>query len=74
LGTSLSISSDERTTIGSISTASARAAANPEKPRWSPSTQNAKMNSPATIDGIPVITSTRNRTADRSRPRPYSTM
>src|SRR4051794_12114235 len=39
-GTSSSISSDDRTTIGSISTASASAPAKPEKPSPVPITQN----------------------------------
>ena len=30
------------------------------------------MNRPATIDGMPTITSTIVRTSDASRPRPYS--
>ena len=49
-------------------------AAKPEKPLCRPSTQNAKMNRPATIDGMPVITSTKNLTQNTSFPRPYSTM
>ncbi len=32
------------------------------------------MNRPATMDGIPVMTSTKNRMAEASLPRPYSTM
>src|SRR5581483_3720415 len=73
-GTSFSISSADRTTTGSMSTARANPAARPEKPWPSPSTQKAKMNRPATMDGMPVMTSTRKRTAERSGPRPYSTM
>ena len=69
----MSISSDARATTGSMSTASDMPAANPEKPRWRARTQKAKMNSPATIEGMPVITSIRKRTAAASRPRPYST-
>ena len=38
------------------------------------STQNDRMNRPATIDGIPVMTSTKNRIVLAKRPRPYSTM
>ena len=62
MGTSLSISSDARTTIGSMRMARAMPAANPEKPLCRPNTQKAKMNRPATIEGRPVMTSTKNRT------------
>ena len=71
----------ERTTVGSISTLSASAAAKPEKlgrPSLNHgdtiSTQKASTNRPVTIDGMPVITSTKNRMAKANRPRPYSTM
>src|SRR5215467_4686811 len=80
-GTSRSISSLARVMVGSISTESASAAAKPEYAGRPPlkygettATQNARMNRPLTIDGMPVITSTKNRTAPTSRPRPYSTM
>ena len=80
-GTSRSISSVDRVMVGSISTDSASAAAKPEYSGRPPlkygettSTQNDRMNKPATIDGIPVITSTKNRIVLASRPRPYSTM
>ena len=79
-GTSRSISSVERTMVGSISTVSASEAAKPEN-RGVPllnhgltiSTQKDRMNRPATIDGMPVITSTKKRTVRANRPRPYST-
>ncbi len=38
------------------------------------STQKARTNRPATIEGMPVITSTKKRIAAANRPRPYSTM
>ena len=72
-GTSLSISSEVLVTVGSIKTASARPAAMPENPRPSWRTQNVKMNKPATMDGIPLMASTRNRTMRASWP-PYSLM
>ena len=73
LGTTFSISSVERTTIGIISTDSATAPITPSRmpgPRKSANSANA--NRPATIDGIPVMTSTKKMRADLSRPRPYS--
>src|SRR5439155_7494651 len=81
VGTSRNISSADRTTVGSISTDRASEAANPVwlgRPSGLNSgettcTQNASTNRPATIDGIPVITSTKKRTARARRPRPYST-
>ena len=67
--------------VGSISTLNASAAAKPENDGWPSlnqgdtiSTQNDSTNRPATIDGMPVITSTKNRIAKVNRPRPYSTM
>ena len=79
-GTSRSISSVERTMVGNISTVSASEAAKPEN-RGVPllnhgltiSTQKASTNRPATMDGMPVITSTKNRTVRANLPRPYST-
>ena len=73
-GTILSISSVERTTTGIISTDSAT---EPMKPMRMPGPKNsansAKANRPATIDGMPVMTSTKNVIARASLPRPYST-
>ena len=37
------------------------------------SAKSAKANRPATIDGMPVMTSTKNVMARASLPRPYST-
>ena len=73
-GTILSISSVERTTTGIMSTDSAT---EPMKPIRMPgpanSANSAKANRPATIDGMPVMTSTKKVIARGSRPRPYST-
>ena len=73
-GTSLSISSDARTTTGIISTASAT---EPTAPIRTPgpkiSANSAYANRPATIDGMPVMTSTKNVIALPSRVGPYST-
>ena len=74
LGTILSISSVDRTTTGIMSTDSATAPMNPirtDGPRNSANSANA--NRPATIDGMPVMTSTKNVIARDSLPRPYST-
>ncbi len=73
LGTSFSISSVERTTTGIIRMASASAPAKPDG--WKPRImiQKLKMNRPATIEGMPVMTSTKNVTALASFPVPYST-
>ena len=75
LGTILSISSLERTTTGIISSDSAT---EPPKPNRMPGSENtrakkAKANRPATIDGMPVMTSTKKVIARASGPRPYST-
>src|SRR5690625_214304 len=70
--TTSSISSVDRTTTGIIRTLSAKAAAKPvltdcsacgEDPRVSSTNKlkPANANKPATIEGIPVITSTKNR-------------
>jgi hypothetical protein len=72
VGTSLIISSHERTTTGSSRIARAIDPAKPENPCLSASTQNASTNKPATIDGMPVITSMRNRIEVASAPLPYS--
>ena len=74
-GTSRSISSVERTTIGIISSDSATEPPKPNRicgPKIS--TNRASANRPATIDGMPVITSTR-KVIQRARrvPLPYST-
>ena len=73
-GTILSISSVERTTTGIISTDSAT---EPMKPIRTPgpanSANSANAKRPATIDGMPVMTSTKNVMARASLPRPYST-
>ena len=71
-GTSLIISSAERTTIGSSRMASAMRAGEAGEALVSASTQKASTNRPATIDGMPVMTSMRKRTAVASRPPPYS--
>ncbi len=75
LGTSRSISSVDRTTTGIMRTASA---IDPMKPIRMPGPKNsansAYANRPATIDGMPVMTSTRNVMPRASRlPSPYST-
>ena len=63
-----------RTTTGIISTESATAPAKPIRtPGPKNSANSAKANRPATIDGMPVITSTKNVIARASRPLPYST-
>ncbi|CAM5394587.1 hypothetical protein STANM309S_04711 [Streptomyces tanashiensis] len=72
-GTSLSISSVERTTTGIIRMARAIAPAKPEGPKPSIRFQVARMKRPATIDGMPVMTSTKKVTAWASFPPPYST-
>ncbi len=73
-GTSLSISSAARTTVGIIRIDSASAPANPEKLKPSSSSQNARMNRPATIEGRPVMTSTKKlMTLASLLSRPYST-
>lgn len=63
-----------------MSTLRASAAAKPEKlgrPSLNQgdtiSTQKASTKRPATIDGMPVMTSTKKRIAKAKRPRPYST-
>ena len=73
-GTSRSISSTERMTTGVMRTASATAPMSPDRyagPMMS--VNSAKANRPATIDGMPVITSTRNVIPRATGPRPYST-
>lgn len=72
-GTSLSISSVERTTTGIIRIASAIEPAKPDGPKPRIRIQTERMNRPATIDGMPVMTSTKKVTARASLPRPYST-
>ena len=73
-GTTLSISSVDRTTTGIISTDSATEPAKPTRTLGPKNSENrANANRPATIDGMPVITSTKNVIAFASRPRPYST-
>ncbi len=63
----------ERTTIGIISTDSAT---EPMMPRRMPGPKkienSANANRPATIDGMPVMTSTKNVSARLRRPVPYS--
>ncbi len=66
-GTSRSTTSVARVTVGSIRTDSASAAANPENP-WVLANR-AKMNRPATIEGVPLIASTKIRTGRCRRPR-----
>ncbi len=64
----------DRTTTGIMSTESATARMNPKRtpgPRSSVNSETA--NRPATIDGMPVITSTKNVIALASLPLPYST-
>ncbi len=74
-GTSRNISSDERTTVGIIS--SDRAIEPPMPARNAGpknSTSSASANRPATIEGMPVITSTRKVIVRAVRDRePYST-
>ncbi len=73
-GTSFSISSVERTRIGIISTLSATDPMNPIRtPSPANSANRAYANRPATIEGIPVMTSTSSVIHFASRPRPYST-
>ena len=52
-------------------------ATEPTNPMRTPGPRNsansAKANRPATIDGMPVMTSTKNVIARASLPRPYST-
>ena len=74
-GTSRSISSVERTTTGIISTASAIEPMMPMRmPGPKKSANSAYANRPATIDGMPVMTSTRKVMPRASRfPAPYST-
>jgi hypothetical protein len=62
LGTRRSISSEVRATIGSISTARATPPAHAEKlPNGN--TRMVKANKPITMEGMPVSTSSRKRTA-----------
>ena len=73
MGTIRSISSVERTTIGIISTDSATEPMMPMRTPGPKKIENsAKANRPATIDGMPVMTSTKNVSARSSRPVPYS--
>ena len=74
-GTSRSISSVERTTIGIISSDSATEPPIPARRTARRCRMNsANANRPATIDGMPVITSTRKVMPRASRlPLPYST-
>ncbi len=62
-------SSAVRATVGSMRTASAIAAASPEKPWSNLRTNIVKMNRPATIEGIPLMASTSTRVTLASRPR-----
>ena len=63
-----------RITTGIINTLRAIAPPNPMRTPGPKITTNAAYaNSPATIEGIPVITSTKNVTALAKAPRPYST-
>lgn len=71
-GTSFSISSVERTTTGIIRIVRASAPIRPEGSRPAIS-MIERMNRPATMDGMPVITSTKKVTALASGPLPYST-
>jgi hypothetical protein len=74
LGTSLRTSSAERTTTGIISTDRATAPMIPSRtPGPKKSAKRAKAKRPATMEGMPVITSTRKVIAFFSRPVPYST-
>jgi hypothetical protein len=61
-GTSRSTTSDARITIGSIITLIASAAARPDRGSPRVRTTNARMNSPATMDGSAVIASATVRT------------
>ena len=72
-GTSRSASSEVRATNGMMMTANASAPAialntMPGKAIW----KVAKMNKPMTMDGRPVMTSAKNRTAKTRGPFPYS--
>ncbi|MCY1243294.1 hypothetical protein D9M72_563020 [compost metagenome] len=75
LGTIFSISSLERTTTGIIRTESATAATAPVLvPGPTTAKKNAAAKRPATIEGMPVMTSTKNVMARASgRSSPYST-
>ena len=65
-GTRRSTTSEVRVTVGSMRTESASA---PAKPFWpNVRTMTAKMNSPATIEGIALMVSTINRTGRARRP------
>ena len=70
-GTSRRISSVARVMIGHIRTVSAMAPASAEKVPIA-TTTTAQMNAPATIDGVESRISATKRTAEASRPRPYS--
>ncbi len=74
-GTSRNISSVERTTVGIISSDKAIEPPMPARNAGpKSSTSRARANRPATIDGMPVITSTRNVMTRAMRERaPYST-
>jgi hypothetical protein len=73
-GTILSISSDARTTTRIMRTDNATAPAKPSRtPGPKKIANRAKANRPATIDGMPVMTSTKNVIARASLPLPYST-
>ncbi len=74
MGTSRSISSLARMTTGVISTVSATAPDSPERaPGPCQMANRAKAKRPATIDGMPVITSTIAVIDLARRPLPYST-
>ena len=72
-GTSLSISSVERTTTGIIRIVSASEPGEAGGLQLSIISMIDRMNRPATIDGMPVMTSTKKVTALASAPLPYST-
>ncbi|CAM5613945.1 hypothetical protein SCYAM73S_07409 [Streptomyces cyaneofuscatus] len=72
MGTSLSISSVERTTTGISRIVRASAPIRPDG--WiSKISMIDRMKRPATMDGMPVMTSTKKVTALASEPLPYST-
>ncbi len=72
-GTSLSISSVERTTVGIIRMVRARLPAKPVYGMSRTRIHTVRTKRPATIEGTPIITSTKKVTILASRLPPYST-
>jgi hypothetical protein len=72
-GTVFSISSVVLTTVGIMRIVSAREPANPGKLWCRARIHSARTNNPATIDGSPVMTSTKKSTRRPNLPELYST-